>query len=265
MSTAEITDGHHLAGFVEAFGKMEGKALAAQIATVLSHPSLFVFGELLVLSNVKKLAESADTKTAFDQLEMFAYGTFDQYQARTDLPKLSERQERKLKQLTIVTLASKNRALAYDQLSSTLAIQTVRELEDLIIESVYLGLVSGKLNQAKKVFEVAEVSGRDVRASDIAQMLDILTTWQSTSATVMENIHKRIVAADDDNKVAAIKKTSREASIQDKFQTVRIALESDPDGRKGNAGFDDTLAALGLTGMGGQGRKTKGHRPGRNG
>jgi COP9 signalosome complex subunit 7 len=121
-------------------------------------------------------------------------------------------------------------ALAYDQLSSTLAIQTVRELEDLIIESVYLGLVSGKLNQAKKVFEVAEVSGRDVRASDIAQMLDILTTWQSTSATVMENIHKRIVAADDDNKVAAIKKTSREASIQDKFQTVRIALESDPDG-----------------------------------
>jgi hypothetical protein len=27
-----------------------------------------------------QLAESADTKTAFDQLEMFAYGTFDQYQ-----------------------------------------------------------------------------------------------------------------------------------------------------------------------------------------
>jgi hypothetical protein len=60
MSTAEITDGHHLAGFVEAFGKMEGKALAAQIATVLSHPSIFVFGELLVLSNVKKVRFTED-------------------------------------------------------------------------------------------------------------------------------------------------------------------------------------------------------------
>lgn len=55
MSVSEITDGHHLAGFVEAFGKMEGKALAAQVSTVLSHPSIFVFGELLALANVKKV------------------------------------------------------------------------------------------------------------------------------------------------------------------------------------------------------------------
>lgn len=56
MSVSDTTDGnHHLAGFVEAFGKMEGKALAAQIATVLSHPSIFVFGELLALPSVKKV------------------------------------------------------------------------------------------------------------------------------------------------------------------------------------------------------------------
>lgn len=59
MSVSEITDGHHLTGFVEAFSKMEGKALAAQIATVLSHPSIFVFGELLALNNVKKVRTEA--------------------------------------------------------------------------------------------------------------------------------------------------------------------------------------------------------------
>lgn len=255
MSVSDTTDGnHHLAGFVEAFGKMEGKALAAQIATVLSHPSIFVFGELLALPSVKKLADSPDTKPALEQLEMFAYGTFDQYQARSDLPKLTERQERKLKQLTIVSLASKNRALSYDQLSSTLQISTVRDLEDLVIESVYLGLVSGKLNQAQKVFEVAEVSGRDVRLEDISQMLSTLTAWQNTSANVMSEIHERIVEAEEDHKAAAAKKVSREKAVEEKFNMVRIALESDPEGRKGISGFDDHLSAMGMMG---QGRKTK--------
>lgn len=55
MSVSDVTDGYHLTGFVEAFSKMEGKALAGQVSTVLSHPSVFVFGELLALSNVKKV------------------------------------------------------------------------------------------------------------------------------------------------------------------------------------------------------------------
>jgi len=260
MSVSEITDGHHLTGFVEAFSKMEGKALAAQIATVLSHPSIFVFGELLALNNVKKLADAPETKPAFDQLEMFAYGTFDQYQARTDLPKLSEKQERKLKQLTLVSLASKSRTLSYGDLSSVLQMSTVRELEDLIIESVYLGLLSGKLNQAQKVFEVAEVSGRDVRVSDIQSMLATLTSWQSSSANVMENIHARIVAADEDRSRAAKEKTTRERAAEEKFNLVRITLENEPEsGRKGTA-FDMEQFAMGLMGS----RKGK-NRPGRMG
>lgn len=58
MSTSEVTDGYHLAGFLEAFSKMEGKALAGQVATVLSHPQIFVFGELLALASVKKVRTS---------------------------------------------------------------------------------------------------------------------------------------------------------------------------------------------------------------
>ena len=140
---------------------------------------------------------------------------------------------------------------------------SVRELEDLIIESVYLGLVSGKLDQAKKVFEVAEVSGRDVRLTDISQMLSTLTSWQSTSANVMENIHGRIVAAEQDHKAAVAQKAKRERDAEEKFTLVRLALESEPEGRKGGMGFDDQLAALGMV-LGQHGRKNKG-RPGRTG
>jgi len=144
---------------------------------------------------------------------------------------------------------------------------TVRDLEDLIIESVYLGLVSGKLNQAKKVFEVAEVSGRDVRMTDIQHMLNTLVSWQGTSANVMENIHERIVSANDEHKAAAMKKAAKEKSAEEKFNLIRLALETESEGRKGGmSGYDDQLHALGLA-LGGQGRKTKGggHRPGRTG
>ena len=137
---------------------------------------------------------------------------------------------------------------------------TVRELEDLIIESVYLGLLSGKLNQAQKVFEVAEVSGRDVRVSDIQSMLATLTSWQSSSANVMENIHARIVAADEDRSRAAKEKTTRERAAEEKFNLVRITLENEPEsGRKGTA-FDMEQFAMGLMGS----RKGK-NRPGRMG
>lgn len=55
MSVSEISDGRILNEFVLAFEKMEGKYLATQIVQVLSHPDVYVFGELLELENIKKV------------------------------------------------------------------------------------------------------------------------------------------------------------------------------------------------------------------
>lgn len=138
----------------------------------------------------------------------------------------------------------------------------MRELEDLVIESVYLGLVSGKLNQAKKVFEVAETAGRDVRPEDVATMLTMLTAWQKTSSSVMHNIRERIEAAEADHALAASAKAKREKDIEEKFNTIRAVLEADPDGRKGPAVFEEQAALFGL--MAG-GRKSKNRGPPRHG
>lgn len=152
--------------------------------------------------------------------------------------------------------------MSYEQLTETLNITSVRELEDLIIESVYIGLVSGKLNQAKKVFEVAEVCGRDVRAEDVAEMLTMLTTWSKTSGSVMYSIHERIQAAEEEHARAASAKSKRERDVEEKFATVRAILESDADGRKGAgfAGVDEQFLSSVLN----SGSRKKGFRP-RNG
>ena len=73
MSVAEITDGNQLAGFVEALGKMEGKALAAQLAIVISHPTIFVFGELLDLANVRKVCTTISAEGLYMHFFNFVF------------------------------------------------------------------------------------------------------------------------------------------------------------------------------------------------
>lgn len=48
--------------------------------------------------------------------------------------------KKKLKHLTIVTMAISNKCIAYSDLLEQLDIGCVRELEDLIIESIYAGM-----------------------------------------------------------------------------------------------------------------------------
>lgn len=48
--------------------------------------------------------------------------------------------EKKLKHLTIVTMAIRNKCISYTDLLDQLDIKNVRELEDLIIESIYSGM-----------------------------------------------------------------------------------------------------------------------------
>ena len=52
------------------------------------------------------------------------------------LPDMTEIMTRKLRLLTVVSLAEQNKLLPYNLLMSELEISTVRELEDLVIEGI---------------------------------------------------------------------------------------------------------------------------------
>lgn len=54
----------------------------------------------------------------------------------------------------------------------------IRALEDVIIDAMYAGLMSGKLDQRKKKLYVDSVIGRDVEGDEeIAQMEQQLSEW----------------------------------------------------------------------------------------
>lgn len=102
---------------------------------------------------------------------------FDAYcvtENASSLPPLSPQMSTKLRQLTIVSLSADHKVtwnwlnvlltwgqvIPYTVLLQQLDIPNVRELEDLIIDCIYQGVIRGKLDQKFKQLEVDFAIGR---------------------------------------------------------------------------------------------------------
>lgn len=147
----------------------KGAACQDLIKTVLEAPGVYVFSELLEHPNIREVSTVVDDSLNYswkivgnqfircvfghlqlentphanylNSLNLFAYGTYRQYlENQSSLIELTEVMKKKLKHLTIVTMAINNKCIAYSDLLEQLDIGCVRELEDLIIESIYAGL-----------------------------------------------------------------------------------------------------------------------------
>lgn len=63
-------------------------------------------------------------------------------------------QTEKLCMLSVVSLAHKNKVVPYATLKAELRIDNVRYLEDLIFDTMYSGMLQGKLDQRQEVLKV---------------------------------------------------------------------------------------------------------------
>ena len=73
--------------------------------------------------------------------------------------------------ISIAAMASQSKTLTYEELMSNLDINDLRELEDLIIDCIYNELLKGQLDQKNKLIHVEHTYGRDMRESDLDNML----------------------------------------------------------------------------------------------
>ena len=56
---------------------------------------------------------------------------------QTDYPELTPAMQKKLRLLTVVSLATETKLIAYSRLQEELDLDNVRDLEDLVIEVLY--------------------------------------------------------------------------------------------------------------------------------
>lgn len=190
---ADDARGREIDSFVILAKGAKGNAAKELIKKAIETPRLFFFGELLDCPNIVELENTADGKAYVDILRLFAYGDYTEYkQSAGTLPALSEGAIHKLKQLSIVSAAAEAKLLAYDSLMSTLDINSVRELEDLIIDNIYQGLLKGKMEQKTRVLQVYEAVSRDVKPGQISAMKAKITNWLSISDEMLRTIEQKI-------------------------------------------------------------------------
>jgi COP9 signalosome complex subunit 7 len=112
-----------------------------------------------------------------------------------NLPPLNDRQLEKLKQLSLITLASRgSEYLTYPSLLQSLELPSVRLLEDLVISAIYAGLLHAKLDTANQLVEVSSTAGRDVAPSEIASMVATLNAWSQQCEDVLADIDHQMKA-----------------------------------------------------------------------
>jgi len=247
----------HLEGFLLVANNSSGKSSVQVIHQVLANANIFVFGELLEVPSIKQL-DKTEFQPHLDLLKVFAYGTYLDYKDKAPkqhLPQLTPPQLRKLKQLSIVDFCSRNKAVPYSQLCKDLDISNVRELEDLIIDCVYAGLIQGKLDQKVGAFEVQNVIGRDLGPQDVSEMMASLDRWLKAAEQLQESLDKKIVAANQAHERA--KKEEEDLAKQKADVVEALKLQREQGGGGGTDGGSDLMGFLG----GGR-RRPGGHKGG---
>jgi COP9 signalosome complex subunit 7 len=235
----------------------KGDGLTFVINSAIKHPQIFVFGEILNCQSVKDLANNPNLKSYLDLLKIFAYGTYPDFKARERDLKLKEIHPKaitKLKMLSIVEYASKNKFLSYEKLQKELDVQTLRDLEDLIIDCVYNGLIQGKLDQRKKAFEVQWVMGRDLGPTEVEDMIKTVEVWLKQSESLLTSLTDRMKVADTvhekkKNEAAAISKEKH-----DTVEHIKQILQSNDQ--------EAIAAIMGMPSSGAKGGDPKGKRKG---
>jgi len=211
----------------------KGAAAVELIKQALEAPGVFVFGELLDMSNVQDL-ENGPHASYLTLLNTFAYGNYRSLMDnKANLPELSDIMVRKLRLLTMVSLAETNKLLSYSLLQEELGISTVRELEDLIIEGISSGVALGKLDQKNSHFEVDFVIGRDIRKMDIGNIVGVLTSWCENCDSTLSTIETQVDKVNKEREETKRHKNELEQRISEVKASVKTqgGEGEDPDSR----------------------------------
>jgi len=204
------------------------------IVNAIKHPQVFVFGEILNVQSVKDLAQNPQLKSYLELLRIFAYGSFQEFKAKEKELKLKDKLDpkaaTKLKMLSIVEAASKTKFLVYEKLQKDLELDTVRQLEDLIIDCVYANLLQGKLDQRKKAFEVQWVMGRDLGPTEVQDMMTTVENWLAHSSALMQVLDEKIKVANTTHEKKKKEQSDISKAKADTIETLKAAIAAGDEG-----------------------------------
>jgi COP9 signalosome complex subunit 7 len=202
------------------------RAASDLVTQATSAPNTYVFAELLQQPNIRKLATDEQYASHLALLETFAWGTWESYKASsTSLPALSDAQARKLRLLSLLTIAAEKtnattqHNLSYPSLCKRLDLESSRDLEQLVTAAIYDNLISATLNPTAQTVVVTSVAPlRDLAPGSVSQLLGELSAWSGRCDAVLADLQAEVAKIEAN----AVKRAARE---QSKEKQIRAATE----------------------------------------
>ncbi|CRK98848.1 CLUMA_CG011949, isoform A [Clunio marinus] len=187
------------------------------IEDILESPSLNTFSEFLHLKEIDEL-KSGEYEKHYNTLNLFAFGTYRQFlEKKQKIISLSPIMDKKLKHLTILTLATQKKTLPYDDLMVELDIANVRHLEDIIIEAIYAELINGKLDQKNRQLEIDYAVAPDIQTENIQDIVNILTDWLKSCESCSSCLQEQIENANAEK----VKRAKHKEHLEEKLAEVK--------------------------------------------
>ncbi|CAF0997284.1 unnamed protein product [Adineta ricciae] len=211
---------------------VRGSAAVDLVTRVLEHPDIFGFDEFLRLEPLVK-SLTADHVQLLSTLELFAYGTLSDYESNRDrFITLSPLARRKLQLLTLASLAVHARILPYTLLLKQLQIESVRELEDLIIDGIYAQVIRGKLDQLNERLNVEYAIARDINSVAFDRMEDVLDKWCKNCSALLNVLKYEATKANEQKKKALDEQDKYDKEMLSMIKIVDLQAQS--GGRRDN-------------------------------
>ena len=205
---------------------VRGTAATDLVIRVLDHQDIFGFDEFLRLDSLVNTLKQ-DHARHLSTLELFAYGTLSDYESQRDrYIVLSDAARRKLQLLTLASLATHSRILPYPLLLEQLRIESVRELEDLIIDGIYAQVIRGKLDQLNSRLTIEYAIARDVNAAALDRMEDVLDKWCVNCAALLNVLKHEAQIANEKKKKTLDEQDKYEKEMLSMIKIVNLQAQS---------------------------------------
>jgi COP9 signalosome complex subunit 7 len=225
MSTSASESSGSLQQFLVLLKSAKGKAAELVVSQALGAPGVYHFADLLAHPNVQALAPSP----IYELARLFAYGTLADYRAAPagSLPELTPPQLKRLRQLSLVTLATQSKSISYSTLQTALELQHVRELEDLIIDCIYAGLLQGKLDQKDKQLQVDMCLARDLRPGQLRAIAVTLNQWCDSADSLLQALEQQRLRSQQSHEEYRNHRKEFETKLENIKSTVKATMEAE--------------------------------------
>lgn len=127
-------------------------------------------------------------------LTIFSYGVWKDYLAfEKECPEnlkldINGQAVRKLRKLTLLTLFAENKNLGFDYALEQLSMDSIVEMEGLVIDLLSEDLVDVKIDEKSSTIYCTRVSSRCVKKEDVPKVLDSIKAFREKISKALEEV-----------------------------------------------------------------------------